>query len=266
VRTAVVTGSASGIGAATVAVLERRGDRVIGVDLRDADVVADLGTREGRTEAVAAVIEASGGTVGAVVACAGVGSFQADQATIVRVNYFGTVEMIDGLRPLLARSAAPAACAIASVAMLFEQDGALTEACLAGDEDEAVARTSPGGRTAYASSKRAVARWVRRTAPTVAWAGAGICLNAIAPGVVRTPMTAIELDDPELRDDLLGQIAQPMTAVGQPEDVASVLAWLVGPENRFVTGQVLYVDGGFEARTCGDEVGRLMEAAEGGGA
>ncbi|WP_205781478.1 hypothetical protein [Planctomonas deserti] len=42
----------------------------------------------------------------------------------------------------------------------------------------------------YTTSKLSVARWVRRTAPTESWAGAGIALNAVAPGVILTPMTA----------------------------------------------------------------------------
>ena len=55
-RTYVVSGSASGIGAATAALLRDRGDRVVGVDLRDADVVADLSSARGRTAAVAGVL------------------------------------------------------------------------------------------------------------------------------------------------------------------------------------------------------------------
>ena len=65
-RTIVVTGSASGIGAATTRLLRERGDRVIGVDLAGADIDADLATPEGRDAMVAAVTEASGGTVDAV--------------------------------------------------------------------------------------------------------------------------------------------------------------------------------------------------------
>jgi NAD(P)-dependent dehydrogenase (short-subunit alcohol dehydrogenase family) len=256
-RTVVVTGSASGIGRATVAALGRQGSNAIGVDRQDADVVADLGTPEGRRHAAEAIADHAHGRLDGLVACAGVSSFQVDQPTIVRVNYFGVVDLAQALRPLLACAARPAVAVVASVALLWETDAALTDACLSGDEERACAIAAEGRRTAYASTKRAVARWVRRTAPTEGWAGAGICLNAVAPGLVRTPMTAIELDDPTLRDDLLARIRQPMAAVGQPEHVAETLTWLAGPHNRFVTGQVLYVDGGFEAKAAGDEVGRL---------
>src|SRR3546814_989195 len=71
-RTAVVTGSASGIGRAVTDALLARGDRVIGVDLRNADVLADLSTTSGRAEAVAGVLAAANGPVDVVVACAGI--------------------------------------------------------------------------------------------------------------------------------------------------------------------------------------------------
>src|SRR5690606_5228039 len=70
-RTIVVTGSASGMGAATKARLEAAGDRVIGVDVKDADVVADLGTAGGRQAAVDAVAERSGGAIDGLVTWAG---------------------------------------------------------------------------------------------------------------------------------------------------------------------------------------------------
>src|SRR5215831_7515125 len=113
-RTIAITGSASGIGAATRKRLERDGARVVGVDLRGAEVQADLATRDGRAAAIAAVGAAAGGALEGVVACAGLGPQHADKAAIVSVNYFGAIEMLDGLRPLLARGERPAAIAICS--------------------------------------------------------------------------------------------------------------------------------------------------------
>ena len=258
-RTIAVTGSASGIGAATAAALERRGTRVIGVDLRDADVIGDLATPTGRRGVVEEISALAGVGLDGVIACAGVATLQAAQPTVVSVNYFGVVDVVEALRPLLAARPEPAVAVVASVAMLRGASQPLVDACLSGDEERACA-IAADGTAAYASSKRALARWVRRRAPTQLWAGAGICLNAVSPGVVRTPMTALELDDDRLRDDLLTQIDQPMGAVGRPEYIAGALAWLTSAENRFTTGQVLYVDGGFEARATGDEVASLPHA------
>ncbi len=67
-----VTGTASGIGQATKARLESLGHEVIGVDLRDADVVADMSTPEGRQAAVDGVLAACGGRLDGLIPCAGV--------------------------------------------------------------------------------------------------------------------------------------------------------------------------------------------------
>src|SRR5262249_35071058 len=107
-RTCVVTGAASGIGRATCERLAGLGHRGCDVDRAGASVNAALGTPEGRAAMVEAVAEASGGTVDAVVANAGT---NATAELCVRVNYFGAVATLEGLRPLLAGSAAPRAVA-----------------------------------------------------------------------------------------------------------------------------------------------------------
>lgn len=253
-RTAVVTGSASGIGRATVERLAADGVRVIGVDLRDADVEADLGTPAGRAAATAAIRDEV--PLDAVVCCAGV---EAKGDVTVRVNYFGVVELLEGLRPLLAASPAPRAVVVASFAAIHPSvDPELVEACLAGDEPRAVAacagaQAADPPRSAYASSKQALVRWVRRSAPTPAWAGSGIALNAVAPGVIATPMTQYRLDDTARRAALLDVVPMPLHGPGEPEHVASLLAWLASPENVLVTGQVVFVDGGAEAAVRGEE-------------
>src|SRR5688500_9736783 len=105
--TYVVTGSASGIGAATTTLLEERGHRVIGVDLAAADVTADLATAAGRSDAVTMVLALAGDRVNGVVPCAGVaGMTGVDSRLVVSVNYFGAVALVEGLRPALAKAAA----------------------------------------------------------------------------------------------------------------------------------------------------------------
>ena len=113
-RTYVVTGAASGIGAATASYLRERGSRVIGCDLHDADVIADLATIEGRAKLVEGVIRLSGGRIDAIVANAGGGPAE----TMVALNFFGSVATLEGLRPTLASSPAPRAVMVSSVASL----------------------------------------------------------------------------------------------------------------------------------------------------
>ena len=99
-----VTGAASGIGAACRTRLEATGHRVIGVDIHASDVVADLGTEAGRDEAIRVITEICGGSLAGIITCAGLaGSPNRPGSLVASVNYFGTVDLLVGLRPLLGR-------------------------------------------------------------------------------------------------------------------------------------------------------------------
>lgn len=250
-RTYVVTGSASGIGRATCQRLERQGHRVLDVDLHHASITADLSTPAGREALVGAVTEASGGTIDAVVANAGTGD---DPELCVRVNYYGAVATLEGLRPLLAGSAAPRAVATASSTVLNANDPKVVEACLAGDESAAVAAAHGVGYLGYPSSKRALARWIRRHAPTEEWAGAGIGLNAVAPGVVLTPMVQPLLADPAMRVLVEEAVPMPYGGHAEPEDIATAIDFLTHPDTVHITGQVLFIDSGADTVLRGDDV------------
>lgn len=248
-RTYVVTGSASGIGRATCERLERDGHRVLDVDLRDASIRCDLSSAAGRAALVEEVRRASGGAVDAVVANAGV---VADAQACVRVNYFGAVATCEGLRPLLASGAAPRVVVTASSSVLNPRHPGVVEACLAGDEDLAVERAGPIGLLGYPTSKHAVARWVRREAPR--WAADGIALNAVAPGIVQTPMTAPVLAHPQLRQLAVDSVPMPLGGPAHPDDVAEAIAFLSAAATVRITGQVLFVDGGADVVLRGDDV------------
>lgn len=237
------------MGLATRQMLEQRGCKVIGVDRRDAEIILDLETRRARESLPDLVRKISGDTLDGVVSCAGVAGAPNSAAKVIRINYFSAVATLAGLRPLLAGGTKPRAAVISSVGLLRAADDGLTQLCLDGDEDRAIEAAGTGyGRPAYNSAKRAIAYWVRRAAPTPDWAGCHILLNAVAPGLVATPMMDYQLGVPGGETEALARVPQPL-GIGKPEDVASLLVWLTGPENGLVTGQTIFVDGGHEAIT-----------------
>lgn len=258
VRIAVVTGSASGIGKATKQLLEDRGERVIGIDLHDADIEVDLTTDEGRSALVDGVRERTGGVVDAVYAVAGLA--QPVPATVA-VNYFGALATLEGLRPLLVGSAAPRAVVVSSMAAIHPVDDELVAALEAADEVTAMARAEvmakepeTVGQTIYSSTKRALSRWVRRQAATDDWAGASIPLNAVAPGVIATPMTADLLATEEAREHVMSMVPMPLNGVAEAGTVAHLLVWLGSEENTHLCGQIVYIDGGSDVVLRGEAV------------
>ena len=254
-RVNVVSGAASGIGLATKQLLESRGETVIGVDLRDADVLVDLTSPADRERMVREVSERSGGRIDTIIAVAGIA---APIPATAAVNYFGMVATLNGLRPLLSRSGSPRAVGVASFASITPSDDALIAAMDAWDEPAALARAAELGNDPemriYASSKAAFAKWVRRSSITDEWAGAGIPLNAIAPGVVSTPMMRAALSSQEGRDAVAASVPMPLNGFSDATVQARLLAWLVSEENSHLCGQVIFVDGGSEATIRGDSV------------
>lgn len=252
-----VTGSASGIGAATAARLTEHGHRVIGVDLHDADVEADLGTPDGRRHAIEQVTHLCHGELDGLVTCAGLTGLPKRPASLlVSVNYFGTVELLAGLRDVLANGREPAAVAISSNATTTQPGIALdlVDACLAGDESSARALAGEGESVStYGITKLAVARWVRRHAPTAEWAGANIRLNAVAPGATQTPLLQEGLDDPTI-GPLIEGFEVPIGRRGKPEEIAALVAFLLGPDARFFCGSIVFCDGGTDALLRTDDV------------
>mgnify|MGYP002642362926 FL=1 len=80
----------------------------------------------------------------------------------------------------------------------------------------------------------------------VTLAGRGIRVNGIGPGLVDTPLTAGGLAVPGVRDKVITQI--PLGRIGRPEDIAGAAVFLASPQAAYITGQMLYVDGGILAQ------------------
>ena len=129
------------------------------------------------------------------------------------------------------------------------------------DEASALARAeqlvAQGGgleQLIYGSTKRAVSRWVRRESIKPMWAGAGIPLNAVGPGVVETPMTADMIATEEARQQMLQVVPMPLNGFMKASAVAELLIWLTSEVNTHTTGQTIYIDGGFERIVRGEDI------------
>jgi len=237
-RSAIVTGAASGIGAATLRELATRGYRVAGVDSNGPgvrSVVAATGsqhlaleldvTDEGAIVAGFAEAAKALGGLDALVTSAGVADMtpfmELDAATFRHVYEHNVIGTFLSLREAAKHMVAGGRiCTVASVAGL--RGGGLS------------------GTAAYASSKGAVLALTKNAARALA--EKGIAVNTIAPGATMTPMIAHVFSNEAHRRRVESMSA--MNRAGQAEEIANAIAFLVSPEASYVDGATLVADGG----------------------
>jgi 3-oxoacyl-[acyl-carrier protein] reductase len=225
--TVLVTGAAGGIGRAIVERLHAEGYEVVGADLAAAvegldqlgagvrGVRADLSAEEGRRS----VLDASPARVAGLVNCAGI----TRDALLPRMSD-------EDVRLVLEVNAVAAARLCQVLEGRFTAGGAVVNIA------SRAAYGNPG-QTNYSASKGALIGLTRALARR--WAPR-VRVNAVAPGFVATEMTAAMPD--EVRDKLVARV--PAGRMGQPEEIAAAVAWLLGPEAGYVTGQTVVVCGG----------------------
>ena len=248
-----MTGGATGIGAELKTQLLAAGHEVISVDIKEGDIIADLSTAEGRETAVRGIRERAPEGLDGYIPCAGLPPVANPLSLIARVNYFAVVETVAGLRDLLASRRGSVLLVASNSAPMVPGNDAFVEACLAGDEAAACAHIDTrDGHTAYAGSKRALTVWMRRN--IVAYAKAGVRMNAVAPGITQTP-----LSEQVMADEELGQAMQefgkmvPWGGTAQPAQIANVMRFMLSDDADFVCGSVFFVDGGSDAMLRSDD-------------
>jgi NAD(P)-dependent dehydrogenase (short-subunit alcohol dehydrogenase family) len=234
---AVVTGAASGIGAATVDMLVHAGIRTLALDLRDeGQAGADsLTVREAvdvrdRTAVRAALHRAfPDGRLNYLVNCAGIPAHtgfhgvSADQwRSVLEVNLVGAYNVIDASTDLLAAGDPSAVVNITSM-----------------EASRVIALTNPDPNPHYAASKAALAMLTRTAARAL---GPRVRVNSIAPGFVATPMAAEHGDTSTLPPQLAARTVAGRWA--QPSEIASTVGFLLSDQASYVTGSELCVDGG----------------------
>ena len=239
-----VTGGASGIGAAVVGQLTQAGHSVIVVDLRDADVEADLSCPEGRQNAINALESMVPEGLDGFVPCAGVSGVQAP-SLVVSLNYFGVVSLVEGLRANLAKKSGSVVL-ISSVTSSMSSDDELVNAMLDGNEKKAGQLSGSGsGDQAYSATKRAVTCWMRRNCAD--YLKDQVRMNAVAPGYIDTPLNdgIREAGGNDILDQFVASI--PVGRPGQPVDIANLISFLLSDKSSFIAGANIFIDGGHDA-------------------
>ena len=254
-KTALVTGASRGIGRASALALAKAGAQVLvhyGRGAKEAEAVveeirraggradavsADLAAPDGPMKLAAQVRRIVGDRLDILVANAGVSKSATIEETEVEdfdrlfaVNVRAPFFLVQQLLPILSKDS--------SVVLV----------------SSLAAHAALGTLSAYAATKGAVDTLVKHLA--AALGGRGIRVNAVAPGVVETDMSSFTKTEGG-RDLTLGM--QALKRVAQPDDIAGTVAFLASAEARWITGDTLRVDGGFEALTA--PLGFLQQAS-----
>jgi NAD(P)-dependent dehydrogenase (short-subunit alcohol dehydrogenase family) len=244
-RTIIVTGAASGIGAATTAELNRRGASVIGVDRNPAAGVADMvEVNLLEPDAIDEVVRRVPKGADGLCNIAGVAPTR-PAAEVLRVNTLAIIHLTEALVPDLADGAS--VVHLASMAGNgwrdhLDQVNELLETPWE-EIDAFVARHDlEGGPRSYFLSKEAVIVWTMRNRWT--WRDRGIRMNTVSPGPVDTPILP---DFIEVLGERAQESVRNMERHGRPEDVAPVVAFLLSDDAAWFRGANLTPDGGMGA-------------------
>lgn len=241
-QVALVTGAGSGIGRSTAQVLARSGYRVVCADIRGAASIASalqdegfsasghiLDVRDGEawTSLVGMAVQ-SWGRIDALVSVAGVVSpkdtlleqSESEWQRVIDVDLKGVWLGMRAVVPHMVRAGSGRIVNIASIAGIIGLPNLLT----------------------YSAAKAGVIGMSRQAA--MEYAGRGITINVIAPGLINTPILG------DITEEMTKSFsaATPLGRLGLPEDIAATVLHLVGPGGAFITGQTIAVDGGWSAQ------------------
>jgi len=230
-RVALVTGGASGIGAATVELLRIHGAVVIAADLNPGGGVEALDvTDEGAVDALVASIVGRHGRLDLAANVAGTPGVYADVVDSTTEVWRSTMAVnLDGVYFCLRAELR---------AMRVHGSGAVVNVA------SSAGRMGVPGLAAYSASKHGVIGLTKSAALEVA--GDGIRVNAVLPGSVRTPMLRGFVGGDEEVLEKMGR-RSPMGRLGEPDEIAEAIVWLLSDAARFVTGNALAPDGGVAA-------------------
>ena len=253
----VITGGTTGIGAAARKILLDQGHEVFNIDYKGGDYLADLSKPEGRVGAIEEVKRRYPDGIDVLICNAGVGPTFPAKA-IFALNFFASVQIAEGLRPLLKKKhgncVVTSSNSITNMTVRMDWVDMLSNVM---DEERVMefAADIPQSLapSCYSSSKRALARWVRRISPS--WAVDGLRINSVAPGNTTTPMTQ-GMTSSQMDAALLIPIP---TRYGRrefldAEEIANGIVFLASPLASGINGVILFVDGGIDALLRSEQI------------
>jgi NAD(P)-dependent dehydrogenase (short-subunit alcohol dehydrogenase family) len=232
-KIALVTGAASGIGAATAALLGQEGATVVGVDLAGdgaAILRADVTDPASGAEAVATAVERHG-RLDVVVNCAG----------IFRFGRVEDVTLDEWQRHLAVNLTGPFLISQAAVPHLVETTGTIVSvASIAGVKGQAYT-------SAYCASKGGLVLFTKSLALELA--PRGVRVNCVCPGGVDTPLIVGAFESMPTDGDtkLMARLDSVLPGLVAPGEVAEAIAYLASDAARMVTGTTLLLDGGTQS-------------------
>jgi NAD(P)-dependent dehydrogenase (short-subunit alcohol dehydrogenase family) len=244
-KTAIVTGSASGIGRQTAKRFADEGANVIVADIdteggsKTADLIKGNGGEASFVEvdvsdpkSVEAMVELAVDTYGSLDVAHNNAGIEGDKAPMAEQSLENWNQVIDiNLKGVW-------------LCLKYELEAMASDGGGAVINSSSIAGLSAAGSTPYAASKHGVIGLTRVAATE--YADANIRVNAVCPGVIETPMIKkIHEKNPEEIEQFVGM--QPLGRMGQPEEIANAVVWLASDEASFITGNAYPVDGGYMA-------------------
>jgi len=268
----IATGAGRGMGRACAARLADTVDRLLLVDVDEAAVVAgaqELSASErgagiepfvldvtdrARLDELAERVRALG-TLRAVAHAAGISPTMADWTHIFTVDLVGTALLADALRPLVTTGTAMVCFASMAARFLGHDPGPTVDAALDEPLDErlldrlhdTLGPAIEDSGMAYAWAKRGVQRFVQQEAVRVGPLGGRVC--SVSPGIIDTPQGRQEAESQPFMAELRRRT--PLGRLGQADELAAVVAFLLSDEASFLTGVDVLVDGGVCAAMLG---------------
>jgi NAD(P)-dependent dehydrogenase (short-subunit alcohol dehydrogenase family) len=245
-RRVVVTGCASGIGAALVAQLGGLGAEVVGLDVRRPEFELDEFHSVDLSDpaSIDAGVAAVGGRVDALFNVAGVSSGIGDPLLVVKINFLGTRHLTEALVPRMSPGSSIVSVSSLAAANYEANAGEVAGLLATRDFPDGVAwcaehpdALADGG---YRVAKEAIILYGMKAAGPLG--ARGIRINCTGPGVTETPILDQLIS--KYGRDYLDDIPKPLGRVSNPDEQAAVLVFLNSAAAGYITGQVVWVDGG----------------------